>query len=86
MSRLEQKLIELGYEYVKRKKLWIKYKDFPIEIVIMYDLFDEKWDGWLFFNNFVISNRKYLEECTNNIESLYEELQKDLEKLKECER
>ena len=48
MSRLEEKLVELGYKYVKRKDSWIKYTDFPIEIIIMYDLFGEKWDGWLF--------------------------------------
>ena len=85
MPRLEEKLVELGYKYVKRKDSWIKYKDFPIEIIIMYDLFGEKWDGWLSFNNFIISRKESLKECTNNIESLYEELQKNLEILKECE-
>lgn len=85
MPRLEEKLVELGYKYVKRKDSWIKYKDFPIEIIIMYDLFGEKWDGWLFFNNFIVSRRETLKECTNNIESLYEELQKDLEVLKNYE-
>ena len=83
MTKLEEKLIELGYEYVKRKDLWIKYKDYPIEITIMYDLFIEKWDGWLSFNNFAIKRRECLKKCINDIESLYEELQRDLEVLRE---
>ena len=86
MSRLENKLIELGYKYVKRKNLWNKYKDYPIEIIIMYDIFDEKWDGWLSFNNFVISNIDSLNDCINITKTRYEELQKDLEVLKEYEK
>ena len=85
MTKLEEKLLKLGYKYVKRKDSWIKYKDYPIEIIIMYDLFIEKLDGWLSFNNFAIRSRESFKKCINDIESLYEELQKDLEVLKEYE-
>jgi hypothetical protein len=84
-EKMKDKLEQLGYEYYKRSGVWIKYKDWFMETIIFYNYTSEVWEGYLAFRTGVISSREKLEECTEIIKSRYEELEKELEILKECE-
>ena len=75
MTKLEQKLIELGYQdyqYYWQKTRWIN--DTFVIIKISKDLKGSIKD--LFVNS---------QEHINNIQQAYNELQKDLEELKQCQ-
>lgn len=75
MTKLEQKLIELGYQdyqYYWQKTRWIN--DTFVIIQISKDLKGSIKD--LFVNS---------QEHINNIQQAYNELQKDLEELKQCQ-
>lgn len=84
-EKMKGKLEQLGYEYSKRSGVWIKYKDYFMETIIFYNYASEAWEGYLAFRTGVISSRKSLEECTEVIKSRYEELEKELKIIKDCE-
>ena len=83
MSRLEEKLIELGYTY-DRNVYWIKGKIYlymsPMKTII---------EKWCFIKvNFIIQNRNDIQELHDSIEDYDKQLKimkKDLEILKGVE-
>ena len=84
-EEMKDKLEQLGYKYYKRSGEWIKYKDWFMETIIFYDYTLGTWDGYLAFRTGIIRNRENLEECTEIIKYRYEELEKELDIIKECE-
>ena len=81
MSRLEQKLIELGYEKVYFT-LWEKI--FLNNFIIRLEVIDNKiTDRFELVNHQNIIIKTQFE--INNLQQAFNELQRDLEFLKECE-
>ena len=79
MTKLEQKLIELGYErrYTMRPDIWEKDSNsFIIRIFISDSL--KAWVTQL--TSF--KSQKYID----NLQQAFDEMQRDLEVLKECEK
>jgi hypothetical protein len=82
MTKLEEKLIELGYENIYVNGRWYKEYDGNKSIFINTDEHHKKIkDYHIHFYSFI--------ECQQDIDNLqlaFNEMQKDLEILKECEK
>lgn len=81
MNKVENKLKELGYKYIKSKNKFIKYQNHNFEIEIFFDIFDNKWDGWVNICGSVGSDESY-NNCINLLTDIYNEMKKDLEEVK----
>ena len=80
MTKLEEKLIELGYEYHELYNIWEKeILNHIIHIMLS--------DGQIHHNevvnhqNIIVINQQQID----NLQQAFNEMQKDLEILKECE-
>ena len=96
MTKLEKKLIELGYEidkvvYISGKvgyKSYIKHqKDCDIEVRIYPNFITRKFDMKKKFTAHIEIDFKGFakQEFIDNLQLAFNEMQKDLEILKECE-
>ena len=85
MTKLEQKLIELGYEKQQKynsKQIIILYlKDMFYGLTIYYNLVTNK-----IVDNLVLTNGKCVrtQQDIDSLQLAFNEMQKDLEILKEC--
>ena len=78
MTKLEQKLVELGYEKTISNE-YVKFKYYPIKIVI----FPCVLGGTLQFGTILnIYNQKQLDDFKYDLQQAFNEMQKDLEILK----
>ena len=81
MTKLEQKLIELGYK---------QYHDYYIKRINGYDIWVEPYNSP--FNKihkmYVYNHNNYIkgQEQIDNLQQAFNEMQKDLGILKECEQ
>lgn len=87
MSKLEQKLIELGYKTVNKENCKLYFKLFKcwVKINIYINLNENR----VYYHNcepfFPIENKKDLKVILKTIKQAFNEMQKDLAILKECE-
>ena len=84
MSRLEEKAKELGYKYIKRNDKFIKYQNHNFEIEIFNDFFTTELTGRVNVCGSVCDDESY-NNCINLLTDIYNEMQKDLEILKESD-
>ena len=85
MTKLEEKLIELGYEECKishndLKKYKKEYNDY-INIYLYYDLYDKKFTNWKVKPYADINDQSVLDD----LQQAYNEMEKDLEALRNVE-
>lgn len=81
MTKLEEKLIELGYKLIFSNVRWFKDCDSSNSIFIITDNCHENIKEYHIYVYDLIETQQDID----NIQQAYNEMQKDLEVLKECE-